>query len=230
MATPHVAGAAALLRQRYPTADPQWIKNALMEKAVDLGLNAFAQGSGRINVYGSATLVAYASSSAVNFGVDDKSQPSFAKSQSITLTNKSTGSKTYSLSISGSLPTGITLHVTPSTLTLAAGEMRSFVFDVSVDNSIAPDSATTTDPSQPYDFEGRILATAGTDTVRMPFVFFKAPQLTVHFDSPPWFLILHPYKGGPAKMIQPSSDYTTLVPVGSYSVITFLVAKQIRHG
>jgi hypothetical protein len=221
MATPHVAGAVALLRQRYPSADPEWIKNALRQKAVNLGLNTFAQGSGRIDVYGSATIGALASSSALSLGVDDKTEAYFRKNETLTLSNLSGGSKTYSLSIAGTLPAGVTANVSPSTLTLAAGETKSFALDLSVNNSIAPDSMTTLDLSQPYNYEGRIQATAGTDTVGIPFAFFKSPKLTIQFGSAPMFVLVHSFGGGPVRMSSPSGKYDALVPVGAYSVVTW---------
>jgi subtilisin family serine protease len=50
MATPHVAGAAALLLQAFPGATPYAVKNAMMLSADDLGLDPLAQGAGRLNV------------------------------------------------------------------------------------------------------------------------------------------------------------------------------------
>ncbi len=50
MATPHVAGAAALLLQAFPGATPYTIKSAMMLGADDLGLDSMAQGAGRLNV------------------------------------------------------------------------------------------------------------------------------------------------------------------------------------
>jgi subtilisin family serine protease len=74
MATPHVAGVAALLRQAHPTWSPAAIKSALMTSATptfddgitgDLaGVLPFAQGAGHINPYG--TLLHPASSKAYN--------------------------------------------------------------------------------------------------------------------------------------------------------------------
>jgi subtilisin family serine protease len=222
MATPHVAGAAALLRQRYPAADPEWIKNALMQKTVDLGLNIFAQGSGRIDVYASATIASLASSGTLSLGVADKALPYFSKSELLYLSNHSAASQTYNLRIDGPLPVGVTTILTPSTLTLAPGETKSFTFDLRMDNGIAPDSMTALDLSQPYDFEGRIVATAGTDTVRIPFAFFKAPRLTLQFDTTPWFVIMHSDEtGGQARWIFPSGDYTTLVPAGSLGLVAW---------
>lgn len=46
MATPHVAGLAALLRQAKPSLTPAEMKQALMETALDLGQDANAQGAG----------------------------------------------------------------------------------------------------------------------------------------------------------------------------------------
>lgn len=50
MATPHVAGAAALLLQAFPGASPYTVKSAMMKGADDLGLDPMAQGAGRLNV------------------------------------------------------------------------------------------------------------------------------------------------------------------------------------
>ena len=51
MATPHCAGAAALLLQADRTRSPQDIKDLLMGSAKDLQTDAYAQGRGRAQVY-----------------------------------------------------------------------------------------------------------------------------------------------------------------------------------
>ncbi len=50
MATPHVAGAAALLLESFPGAVPAAVKVALLQGADDLGLDPNVQGFGRMNV------------------------------------------------------------------------------------------------------------------------------------------------------------------------------------
>lgn len=50
MATPHVAGQAALLLEEDSSLTPNELKNAIMEASTDLGLNENNQGAGRINV------------------------------------------------------------------------------------------------------------------------------------------------------------------------------------
>lgn len=51
MATPHAAGACALLLQAKPGLSPQQIKDILMNTAKDLGLDANTQGKGRAQVF-----------------------------------------------------------------------------------------------------------------------------------------------------------------------------------
>lgn len=50
MATPHVAGAAAVVAQRFPDLTGQEIKELLMESTVDLGHDLYAQGTGLLDV------------------------------------------------------------------------------------------------------------------------------------------------------------------------------------
>jgi subtilisin family serine protease len=50
MATPHVAGAAALLKQKFPHANPDMIKANLMKNAKDIGHSTNEQGMGLVDL------------------------------------------------------------------------------------------------------------------------------------------------------------------------------------
>ncbi len=50
MATPHVAGVIALLKQKHPDWTPEEIKASIKGTAIDLDYSAIKQGAGRINV------------------------------------------------------------------------------------------------------------------------------------------------------------------------------------
>jgi hypothetical protein len=51
MAAPHVAGAAALILQKYPGLSPAKVKDLLMRSAKDLGEPVIAQGAGRLDIF-----------------------------------------------------------------------------------------------------------------------------------------------------------------------------------
>jgi subtilisin family serine protease len=55
MATPHAAGLCALLLEAQPQLTPQEIKRRLMATAVDLGLNPYVQGRGRVDAWAALT-------------------------------------------------------------------------------------------------------------------------------------------------------------------------------
>lgn len=83
MATPHVAGVAALLVQLHPKWSPDQIKAALMNQAVQdlkdnlLGspVSATVMGSGRVDAFGSATTVSLADPASLSYGLDIASGP-----------------------------------------------------------------------------------------------------------------------------------------------------------
>lgn len=57
MAAPVVAGAAALLKQQFPSASPSAIRGAIQESAMNMGDSVYAQGSGIVDVSAASTLL-----------------------------------------------------------------------------------------------------------------------------------------------------------------------------
>ena len=69
MATPHVAGAAAILAQRRPDWGPEQLKSALMGSSVGLaGAGVYQQGAGRVDVAAAIAANVVATPVNVNFG------------------------------------------------------------------------------------------------------------------------------------------------------------------
>jgi Subtilase family. len=146
MASPHVAGAAALLKQANPTWSPFAIKSALLTSALQTvklangatDANRWGYGSGHLNPNDAlSTKVVYDSSpqdyvnyyvgaiSARELNLPTLTYANVVGSGKLTrkLTNRGSSSATYN--VSASLP-GYTVTIAPSTLTLAPGETKSY--------------------------------------------------------------------------------------------------------
>ncbi|MGW3243011.1 S8 family peptidase [Streptomyces sp. NPDC001070] len=107
MATPHVAGAAAILAQEHPDWTGTQIKAALVGSTADGGYTAFQQGSGQIDLARAIHQDVVAEPVSLSFGVaqwphnDDARQ-----SRTITYRNSGTSDVTLDLSVTGKGPNG----------------------------------------------------------------------------------------------------------------------------
>ncbi|MEA3283203.1 MAG: S8 family serine peptidase [Euryarchaeota archaeon] len=89
MATPHVAGAAALMLQAHTDWNPWSVKNALISTADDLGYNAYKQGGGRMYI-----------PSAVNTKISvDPATISFVNSSDKTITFRNIDAVSHTLTL-----------------------------------------------------------------------------------------------------------------------------------
>ena len=186
MATPHVAGAAALIKQLHPTWTPEMIKANLMNTAKDVGLDIHTQGAGRVQVDDAASVQAVLTPGSVGFGLVDVDQPLWTKTETLQLTNVSTTSLSYSLQVSGTLPTGVTTTVSPADVTLAAGGSVTVTLSITVDNALVAYRA-----DMPGSYEGQLIAQSGTQALAVPFSFIKSPQLDMTFSEKPSAVIIH---------------------------------------
>ncbi|WP_438818526.1 S8 family peptidase [Streptomyces brasiliscabiei] len=107
MATPHVAGAAALLKQRHPKWTYAELKAALVASAKGGPYTPFEQGSGRIRVDRAIKQKVVADPVSVDFGLqqwphtDDK-----PVTRKLTYRNLGTKAVTLTLSVTGTAPNG----------------------------------------------------------------------------------------------------------------------------
>ena len=106
MAAPHVAGAAALLRQRYPQLAPAAIRGLLAGSTVDANRNGPAsdspypltrQGTGVLRLDRAIDQTAYASPAGVSFGRLEVFRP-LARTVTTTLTNLGDETRVYQVS------------------------------------------------------------------------------------------------------------------------------------
>jgi len=227
MATPHVAGAAALLLQLHPGWTPDLVKAVLAEKAKNLGQNAFTQGGGRIQVVASHLAKGVALPNNLNFGMVDLGQGIWTKSLPVRLRNLDAASRTYALAMQGTAVAGATWSVSPAAVTLAAGQFQDVTLTLTVDNSALPFG-----PPPTMAYEAKLVATASDDAFSIPAVFYKAAQLDLQFAQVPWYVFIFDQNADPNdgfyyEMRNGASNLSFMLPPRKYDVIChFLVGPQ----
>ena len=197
MATPHVAGAAALLRQYYgDTVSPQFIKDALMYTAKDLDYTVYEQGSGRLDLAWETWPMVGVTPASLSMGLFT-SEP--AASTTLTLFNEDTSSHDVTLTanltdvINGIDYSG-NVTLAPSSFTVSSGGTTDVT--LTIDLAILPASI----------YGGKVIATVddGGKTIHAIFGFAKLREVTVHKINlngesaqghPVWVLIDSPLQG-----------------------------------
>ncbi|MEU4510854.1 S8 family serine peptidase [Nonomuraea wenchangensis] len=168
MATPHVAGAAAVLAQRHPDWTPDRLKAALMSTSKDVRLKTFEAGAGRLDVARAVSQPVHAATPAVDLGILSRDQ----QKQSRPVTYANGGSEPVTLTLAASLVTGsgdqapAGAVTTDTTVTVPAGGTATATVSVDVpalSNGIYSGAVTATD------------ATGGI-VVRVPVAFQVEPQ------------------------------------------------------
>ncbi|GGS55400.1 hypothetical protein GCM10010253_32390 [Streptomyces badius] len=107
MATPHVAGAAALLKQQHPDWKFSELKGALTASTKPGAYNPFQQGSGRIQVDRAIAQSVVAEPVSVSFGVQQwPHTDDVPVTEKVTYRNLGTADVTLDLKVTGTGPTG----------------------------------------------------------------------------------------------------------------------------
>ena len=172
MATPHVAGAAAIMAQRWPSWTPGRIKAVLMGTAdPNPDLSVYAQGGGRLDVGQAVGQRLIARRANLDFGWFRYPQTAAEPvTKPLLLQNLGAAATTVDLNLEleaedgGPAPAGM-VAVTPSRLTLAAG--ASATAQVTVDVAAGA----------PGRYSGAVVATPATGpAIRTPLGFYKEPE------------------------------------------------------
>jgi subtilisin family serine protease len=127
MATPHVAGVAALLAQRFPDWHADRLKPALMSTSTTMNpeLSVYDTGAGRVNAAQAATQKVFSTTPNLDFGLSEEPDVE-PVTKTVTLAN--TGDQPLTLTLSARLgrakaPGGFLLPVPDGVLTLGATEV-----------------------------------------------------------------------------------------------------------
>ncbi|MFT4416376.1 S8 family serine peptidase [Fredinandcohnia humi] len=173
MASPHVAGAAALLLQAHPEWSVEDVKAALMntaEELKDANGNVYphnTQGAGSIRPLDAINAETLATPGSYSFGVFYKDKGKQVEKQHFTINNLSNERKSYSFNVEfEGNPAGIKV-MTSNNLKVNAGQSQQVNLNVQVD-------AGTLAPGY---YEGTIVISDGTQTFDVPTILFvKEPN------------------------------------------------------
>ncbi|USQ80673.1 S8 family serine peptidase [Ornithinimicrobium faecis] len=226
MATPHVAGAAAIVLQQFPDLGAPQLKETLMSSAVALeGEGPFQVGAGRVDVPAALDAQVTATGS-VSFGYFDwPHEGDEPVTREITYTNTGDEDATLGLRADGSdatggdLPAGV-LELSTTEVTVPAGGQASI--EATVDPELVTSGTT---------FSGYVVASAGEeDVVRTGWGVVKEEErydLTLRatdLDGSPGtaYVILQGRDTEWPSQIEVQGETTLRLPSGTYAAMSFL--------
>ncbi|HEX6358659.1 S8 family serine peptidase [Actinophytocola sp.] len=168
MATPHVAGAAALLKQRHPDWSARDLKSALVTTSVPGDYQVAQGGAGRVDVARAVSQQMYGSPASVNLGAVRYAEYGHYQpvERQVTLHNLADAPRTFSLADSGVNAAGAA--VPADALTLSSTQ-------VTVPAGATANVTVTLDPNllaRDTYYSGRVTATTEDGgALRFPFSF-----------------------------------------------------------
>lgn len=173
MAAPHVAGAAALLRQQHPTLEPAAIKALLQNSTVPItngDSNLTRHGVGALRVDRAAALSAYASPGGVTFGRLNPIRP-IVRNQKVTLKNLSSSRRSFTVTHEPhqTYP-GVTVDC-PNSLRLSGKGTATFLINLHFDPRAAwRGGAYDSGIISQSEVDGWCVLSDGKDTLRVGYI------------------------------------------------------------
>ncbi|MGV2939494.1 S8 family serine peptidase [Mesobacillus sp. LC4] len=165
MAAPHVAGAAALIKQAHPDWSPAEIKAAIMNTAKDITdrtgkrYRTFEQGAGRIQLEAAINTETLVSPGSLQFGKFQLADSMHEHSAKLTVRNTGSTARTYSFSIPKK-EQGIDWEL-PMSFTLEPNEAKDVELAMSASPSLLKDKI----------HDGALLIDDGKNKISIPYLY-----------------------------------------------------------
>jgi subtilisin family serine protease len=224
MATPHAAGAAALLKQLHPEWAPEMLKGVLVQTAKDLGQGLWSQGKGRLDLAKAVSRNAMTSPQTLSFGLDNLTTPSWIHTDTISLYNNSDSAMSFGVAPFTDLPAGVSLTAEATAVTVPAHGRGQLVFTLEVNNNVAQ-----IPQESPRDITGTITLVCPQNTLQIPWAAIMGSyvelEVAVPENSTPGDARFTPLSGG-TSLVFDNFAWTgstwrlkELLPIGSYEVV-----------
>ncbi|HTY01354.1 MAG TPA: S8/S53 family peptidase, partial [Bacteroidota bacterium] len=152
------------LAELHPEWNPAQIKSALVGGAKNLGADTWTEGSGRVDVLRSAQGRIVAVPASLSAGLDDLSQQTWTRSDTIKVYNFSDSLVTISARNTSALPSGINLELSDPSFIVNPGTSKELYATFVVDNSVAQIPVTT-----PPAIAGSIEVHSSNETLELPW-------------------------------------------------------------
>ncbi len=166
--TPHVAGAAALIKQLNPSFTPAQVKSALVNSATTdvfttpdqtARVGVLDVGGGRIDLARASAVSATFSPASLSFGIRKLKKNDVDTSLDISITSLVDGQNSFTITVQQLDPgDGVNIEPSVSTVSLANGQTST----VTIRN-------TAIVGSQRRDYTGYVLVTGGGQTLHIPY-------------------------------------------------------------
>jgi subtilisin family serine protease len=187
MATPHVTGVAALLKQQHRDWPPEQLKSAIINsaKSLDNAYLPYEEGNGCVDALSAATLGVSVQPGVINFGIADISEDVWKDTVEFTVKNLRDISQNINLAIQSGLPAGAELNLSQTSFNLASLQ------EIQITATLAMPKSVPIVYEYPYGYTGNIICRSDSDRVRVPFAVIKSNILTIESDLTVWNLWLY---------------------------------------
>lgn len=136
MATPHVAGVAALIRQAYPGYSPAQVKQLLKTTARNLGVSANDQGTGEVDAKAAIPISSKVSATPNNWSViSDPSNKISTHQQNFSIKSNDAAINSLTVTSTSSI-SGVLITPSKSELQVGNGGTDNFDATLSIDNDL----------------------------------------------------------------------------------------------